>query len=88
MLRFTVLITAFAAVASFVNAHPGMTQEELQAEILARSTNQYNLLHCEKKLQKRDGSSPSDLETIARRRIERVKALRRDLNLQGNGKWI
>jgi hypothetical protein len=91
MLGVTTLVAAVVAAVSLVQAHPGATQEELRAEILAQSKyianlENQNLFHCEKKLNKRDGTSPTELETIARRRMEKVKALRKELNLGEDGK--
>jgi hypothetical protein len=91
MLGVTTLVAALAVAASLVQAHPGETQEELQAEMLAQSKyiaslDNQNLFHCEKKLNKRDGASPTELETLAQRRMEKVKALRRELNIGEDGK--
>jgi hypothetical protein len=93
MLGVTKLVTALVAVVSLVQAHPGETQEEHQAEILARSDyianlENQSLFHCQKKLNKRDGASLSGLETIARRRMEKVRELRKELNLEEDGKRI
>lgn len=93
MLSLTTLLAALVASASLVHAHPGASREEIQAEILAQSEyvanlENTNLYHCEKKLNKRDGSSASELETIARRRMEKVSMLRRELNLREDGKKL
>jgi hypothetical protein len=93
MLGVTTLVNALVTAVIVVQAHPGATQEELRAEIMAQSKyiaslENQNLFHCEKKLSKRDGTSLSRLEAIAHRRIDRVRTLRRELNLEEDGKRI
>jgi hypothetical protein len=93
MVGFHTIAAAFLAVTtSIIQAHPRASDSDLRAEVEAR--NRYletlenkNLLHCAKKLDKRDGNGPTGIETIAQRRISKVKALRRKLGLNEDGKY-
>jgi hypothetical protein len=84
------LVTALTAVFTLAKSHPGETQEGLRAEMLAQrkyiaKLENQNLFHCERKLHKRDSLALSEFEIIARRRKDKVKALRRKLNLGEDG---
>jgi hypothetical protein len=85
-------ITVLVGAVTLVTAHPGATEEELRVELEARNNyianlENNNLLHCVKKLDKRDGAGQSEIDTIAKRRMQKVKALRRDLGLNLDGKY-
>jgi hypothetical protein len=91
MINFITIGIALLRVVTIVMAHPGATDEELRAELKVRndyiaSLENNNLLHCAKILNKRDGSGSNELESIANRRMRKVKALRRDLGLSEDGR--
>jgi hypothetical protein len=83
------LLTTFAAIA-LVHAHPGASHESLEAELRVRndyiaSLENKDFAHCAPKLTKRGETGQNELQAIARRRIEKVKALRRELGLAEGG---
>jgi hypothetical protein len=84
--------TAALAAATLVQAHPGQSEESLRAELEA--VNAYigtldnaNLANCVPKFTKRGLDGQNQLQTVVNRRLDKVKALRRDLGLAEDGKW-
>jgi hypothetical protein len=92
MITLVPFAAAFAVIA-LVHAHPGESQESLQAELEVRngyiaSLENKNLAHCIPKLTKRGDPGQNELQAIANRRIEKVKALRGERGLSEDGMWI
>jgi hypothetical protein len=82
--------TVALVAAALVYSHPGESEEILQAELEARSNyiaglENNNLANCVPKLKKRSESGYNDYQAIAKRRVEKVKALRRELGLAEDG---
>ena len=91
MIALVPFAAAFAVIA-LVHAHPGASQESLQAELEVRngyivSLINKNLADCIPKLTKRGDPGQNELQVIANRGIEKVKALRRERGLSEDSIW-
>ncbi|KAF2433557.1 aromatic compound dioxygenase [Tothia fuscella] len=82
MVKFAVI----ALAATLAHAHPGQSEESLRVEAEARnnyidSLENANLANCIPKIMKRGADGHSQLQTIAKRRSDKVKALRREIGV-------
>jgi hypothetical protein len=92
MIKLLFCVTVLAA-ATLVQAHPGQSEESLMAELNIRNAyienlENANLANCVPKLTKRGLDGQDQLQAIAKRRLEKVKALRRGLGLAEDGTRI
>lgn len=91
MTQVTAILAIFLAAAS-VQAHLGISEEEIQAEISAKRNfiaelRYQSLAHCEKVLQKRDELGPGFLHSTIERRMAKVAELRKKLKIKDSGRY-
>jgi hypothetical protein len=86
LLSYTIALVA----ATLVYSHPGESEDSLRADLEARnsyiaSLENNNFANCVPKLNKRSESGQNEYQAIAKRRVEKVKSLRRELGLAEDG---